>query len=282
MNPIRLTDVSTSPEGQLINVIYCVTNVVNGKCYVGKTSSTLNRRISGHVYDALHKDSRYAFHAAIRKHGLDAFVVEVLDTCASLEELRVKEIERIDEKSSYTSGYNMTRGGEGIDGFRHTADTKRVISVMKKGRPLADASRRKLLKPVLQVDLASDVIISRFESIMAAHAATGVSNIGMCCRGKIKAAGGFRWRYEDSSHAMKGTWHPKKREAMTDRLASGTHNDKPVLQVDVTTGETLAEFASVKEAALATGATNISSVCRGIRKSSGGFVWRFKLDQSPV
>ena len=52
---------------------------------------------------------------------------------------------------------------------------------------------------------------------------------------------------------------------------------KPVNQLHKQTGELINEFSSIGEAAKCTGITwqNIASVCKGKRKSAGGFVWRY-------
>lgn len=54
------------------------------------------------------------------------------------------------------------------------------------GRPLA----------VVQLDL-SNTYITKFNSLTEAEKATGIphQNISKCCSGKLKTAGGFKWRY---------------------------------------------------------------------------------------
>lgn len=39
-------------------------------------------------------------------------------------------------------------------------------------------------------------VIRKFKSIKEANFATGINNISACCRGVIKTAGGYNWRYE--------------------------------------------------------------------------------------
>lgn len=51
-------------------------------------------------------------------------------------------------------------------------------------------------------------------------------------------------------------------------------NKKPVEMLD-NAGNVLKTFSSIKEATECTGATKIGMVCKGIRKKSGGYHWRF-------
>lgn len=53
-------------------------------------------------------------------------------------------------------------------------------------------------------------------------------------------------------------------------------NDKPVLQLDQF-GNVVNRFPSMSEAERQTGISdgNISGVCNGIRKSAGGYIWRY-------
>ncbi len=60
---------------QQTGVIYKITNLTNGKIYVGQTRQKLSRRISGHV----HSKKKFGIDAAIRKYGIDNFKVEVIE-----------------------------------------------------------------------------------------------------------------------------------------------------------------------------------------------------------
>ena len=63
------------------NVIYCYTNKINGKRYVGQTSKTLKTRHNQHVkssYNEKSNDYNVPFHSAIRKYGIDNFELEIL------------------------------------------------------------------------------------------------------------------------------------------------------------------------------------------------------------
>ena len=53
----------------------------------------------------------------------------------------------------------------------------------------------KLSQKVIQLDL-NDNVLNEFESMVQAERETGIPNgsISRCCNGKLKSAGGFKWR----------------------------------------------------------------------------------------
>lgn len=97
--------------------LYLITSPT-GKQYVGITTITVNRRMSGHK-TAARQGSPYPLHAAIRKYGFDNMVVETLHTTRDLEELHGLEVATIVERNTEApNGYNLTAGGEGT--LNHT------------------------------------------------------------------------------------------------------------------------------------------------------------------
>lgn len=97
-------------------IVYRAINAENGKTYVGKTTSTLEHRRWGHGNSAV-KGSRTAFHAAIRKYGLDSFVFEEIGYCNTKDNLNNLEQFFISFlQSKCPNGYNITNGGDGNDG----------------------------------------------------------------------------------------------------------------------------------------------------------------------
>lgn len=112
-------------------IIYKVTNNVNNKVYVGKTVYSLETRKSQHIRDA--KKSKFYFHNAIRKYGIDNFLWEILYECNCKHELNTKEIKFIQQFNSFGSGYNMTKGGEGTLGRIPSEHTRSIWSAQRKG-----------------------------------------------------------------------------------------------------------------------------------------------------
>jgi len=51
---------------------------------------------------------------ALRKHGIENFTWEVLESCQTVDELNKREIYYINLFNSYNRGYNMTEGGNTV------------------------------------------------------------------------------------------------------------------------------------------------------------------------
>jgi len=92
--------------------IYLITNLVNGKVYVGQTRVGLHKRLTGHTAQA-RSGSKYPLHAAIRKYGRDSFLIEALavaETREQLDQLEVLWISILNSRDM-SVGYNVMSGG---------------------------------------------------------------------------------------------------------------------------------------------------------------------------
>jgi hypothetical protein len=95
--------------------------------YVGQTTRTLKQRKSSHLSSSK-KGSTYYLHRAIRKYGAENFKWEVIYNATSEEELNEKETYFIKEYNTNSQdGYNLTEGGRGIRGWKHSELTKEKI-----------------------------------------------------------------------------------------------------------------------------------------------------------
>ena len=91
--------------------VYLITNLINGKRYVGQTSKSLEKRFRGHCI----KSGCLLINRAIQKYGKSNFVIEPIievDTKDLTDEFEKEYIVRYCSKAP--NGYNMTDGGEGI------------------------------------------------------------------------------------------------------------------------------------------------------------------------
>jgi group I intron endonuclease len=102
-------------EEQKKGFIYLLTNLVNGKKYVGQTrAKTVERRWTAHIMMATAAKPAVLIHRAIKKYGVNKFSAEVLWT-GPVDKLNIKETHFIKVHDSFVddghSGYNLTRGG---------------------------------------------------------------------------------------------------------------------------------------------------------------------------
>lgn len=117
-------------------------------------------------------------------------------------------------------------------------------------------------KKVTQYDLSGN-LLNTFNSIFEASKYTSINqgNIGECCRGNYKSAGGFIWRFF-------GDNTPKR---YTNKIM------RSVCQFDLE-GNFIEKFDSLVEAAKKTGSRPncIQMCCVGRYKSSNGYIWKYK------
>ncbi|WJV20676.1 GIY-YIG nuclease family protein [Rossellomorea marisflavi] len=116
--------------------IYRIINSVNGKSYVGQTSTPLHKRLKSHL-SAL-KSNRHGnnhLQRSFNKYG-NVFFFEIIAAIEDISksELNKLEFEYIEEFESYTNGYNSTKGGDGSLGCFPGEETRKKQSLAKIGR----------------------------------------------------------------------------------------------------------------------------------------------------
>jgi group I intron endonuclease len=133
--------------------VYIITNIVNGKQYVGITNN-LSKRWSAHRK----ADGRCpALHNAFKKYGIDKFVFTHLMDVFDLEHAKEIEQQLIVEKGcKIPNGYNVSDGGEsrqgvpawnkGMTGGSWPESRKGKPSPLK-GTKMTEEQKAKLRKP---------------------------------------------------------------------------------------------------------------------------------------
>lgn len=95
-------------------LVYLVTNLINGKRYVGQTSKDIGVRWKQH---SKRTTNCFALHNAIKKYGVFNFSVEILFNDLTKELSNEFEIEYIERyRTVAPNGYNLTNGGDGVGG----------------------------------------------------------------------------------------------------------------------------------------------------------------------
>ena len=102
--------------------IYLIINTINDKKYVGK-SLRLRDRLYRHI---LKEDPNKILYKAFNKYGINNFKVRILycEENAAEDYLFQLEIEYIEKFDTYIKGYNMTKGGDGVSGYRYSEEEK--------------------------------------------------------------------------------------------------------------------------------------------------------------
>lgn len=87
--------------------IYKITNLINGKIYIGQTILSIQKRYSKHC-----NCDKQIIGKAIQKYGKENFKIEQIDSATSREELDEKECYWIRfYNSQIPNGYNLESGG---------------------------------------------------------------------------------------------------------------------------------------------------------------------------
>ncbi len=233
--------------------VYKHTNLLNGKIYIGITSKKVNQRWKN---GAGYKTQPY-FYNAILKYGWNGFSHEILYTNLSKQEAIQKEVDLISKYQSNNKkhGYNITAGGDGLNGYKFNKEHSKNMSMAMKG---------KNAKQVCQYSLDGN-FLKKWESIIEASIFLGINfrSIADCCRGEHCRAGDYMWRFYDGNENNIAPYN------------TFVH-DKYVLQFDMS-GNFIYKWNSTKEVSekLHIRRNNIISACNGRRKSAGGFKWKY-------
>lgn len=116
--------------------IYKITDLTNGKIYIGKTKRTIEERLKEHINKALREKekSNMPICRAIYSHGAENFIIESLYSSNDIYDITEKENLFINKYSAIDKeiGYNGLPGGGGIIDF--SPETKKRLSESGKKR----------------------------------------------------------------------------------------------------------------------------------------------------
>lgn len=118
--------------------IYCITNTINNKKYIGQ-STNINKRWLRHLQGSFNphiykSDYNTLIHRAIRKYGKENFKLEILEEC-SKKDLNEREMYWIGKYKTFppslNKGYNNSPGGSLFNDFKNYDKLKYIIGYLK-------------------------------------------------------------------------------------------------------------------------------------------------------
>ena len=207
-------------------IVYCATNKINGKKYIGQSTKTLEERIRDHRHDAKHQVTR-PFMRALNKYGIEGFDWEVLCECSSTQEMIDKEIELIEKHGSFGhKGYNAHKGGQ----YRTEeikAKTSKSVTKFLMGHKHSEETKRKISEARMGYKRSAESKIK--QSLHNARVAPWKGKKLSEEHKKAIANGGLGKKKPGTSLAMKKKWQDyrlrnKKLEALEEEIKECTHN----------------------------------------------------------
>lgn len=233
--------------------VYKITNLINGKIYVGQSVDIERRweqhkRIGqGQLNGFYAKDGRRPLYRAINKYGVNSFKFEILELCSEemLYEREQYWIDLLHANTKNCTGYNLNDGGAG-----NKNNTQQRYAY--------------------QYDLDGNYI-GEYESITKATLSMGLKPNSGAIQNAIGVEGktscGYQWRYEKLNKISAISYYSKRNKvAMYDK-----------------NGKLLKIFANTTEAGNSINKTHsaIEYNCKNKSKYCGGYIFRY-FDEKPL
>lgn len=202
--------------------IYKITNKLNGKMYIGKTTCSVQKRWKEHLHD--YKKSRCEkrpLYDAMLKYGPENFYIEEVEECP-LEKLSERETYWIEFFGTFKRGYNATKGGDGktyLDYeliYKTYLETKsltltsqicgcdrksikKIIFIYDYPKEEFEKNKVDNSKSVVMLDKETGEVLKTFASMVEAEKFLGKrkggTHISDVCKGKRKTAYGYKWKF---------------------------------------------------------------------------------------
>lgn len=255
-----------------MNFIYCFTNLINQKKYIGSScSGNPSRRYNQHIYFVNHPEQpkgKYPLYCAIRKYGLENFSYSILEYLPDeMDEYKVREIEHnylINNNTLVPNGYNQT-----LDTHHPRNDPKTYKKMSK--------TKRNNAKQVAEIDKNNKILqIWRCIADCAEQEKLNEGHIADCCRGERKTTANRRFCWINENEELLIPIYKRNQYKGLPGTTQIQSSSKKVAKLDdnnniLNTYDTLALAARENNC----DSSGISKVCKGIRNKCGGFKWKY-------
>jgi len=231
-------------------IIYQHKNLITNQSYIGQTCQKPNYRWkNGKGYKTQEK-----FWEAIEEFGWDNFEHTILEENISENDIDEKEKYWIKKFDAVENGYNSNYGGHHYIANEETKEKIRQANLGEKnpnyGKPKSEEVKEKIRQSNLGQKRSAEVIEHNRQAQL----------------GKILTE-------EHKRHISEGLKGHLVSEEVREKIKNNQPNKKSVICI-----ETQEIFNSVADAAQwchLSGSAHISAVCKGKRKTAGGYHWQY-------
>jgi group I intron endonuclease len=223
--------------------IYKITSPSN-KIYIGQSWNIYNRKST---YKSTKCKGQPKLYESLKKYGWENHLFEVIHELPKDVDQNILDSYEILYFDLYRNcNHNMMNVREPGKGGKLSESTKKTLSILNTGKKYTDQINKKKGK-------------------------LGVLN-GMY--GKISPLKGKKVSTERLNKIKLYWTKEKKAERGLKYFREFNPNSKPVDQYDKN-GKIIKSWLCITSAELELGISHIGSVCKGTRKSAGGFIWKF-------
>lgn len=246
----------------------------SGKMYVGITGQSVETRWGeGRGY----KHNEY-FTRAIQKYGWNNIQHEILLEGLTKEEAGLAEKIFIGywDLTNPNNGYNLKSGG--FDDISYSISVTDKMSKSRKGRRHSEETKRKMSEAQRS---EKNHMYGKYGELNPMygrkHSEESKRRMSINSKGTTHTPEFKKKRserYSGEGNPMYGKKHTPESIA---KNSMNQPNRRMVEQINKETGEVIQVFNSIAEASRATTAfaPNIGACCRGLKRSAGGYAWRF-------
>jgi group I intron endonuclease len=126
--------------------IYIIINQINNKYYIGSSINIKQRWMEHKSELKSNKHSNKRFQNAWNKYGEENFIFNILETIKDKEKLIEREQAWLVWTKCYNRniGYNLSLTAGSCLGYKHSKETKKKVSLAKKGIKFTDEHKAKI------------------------------------------------------------------------------------------------------------------------------------------
>ena len=258
-----------------IPVVYKITNIVNGKIYVGSSLSFYKRYLTYKKNVNTKPARQMVVEKAMIKYGMENFFFEILEKVQDKSKILEREQYWIDTLCPFDPfGYNINKRASSRMGMKTSLETRAKMSETRKERMASGEIKKSKSRPILQIEKGTLKILAEFSSSKEAARHFGTersAGITLACSGKQVSAKGFYWCWKNEYEKNGFSPREYKSELKSNPIP------KKIGQFDLK-GNLIKVWESIREVSRYFGCSNATISLRCNEKQDGdykGFIWKF-------